>query len=80
MKRKRKIWYEVCAKGMWWCGRKLGWVTNLENVEYVYASSSRHFKTVSRALKHMSCLPSGSILSRYYYKSGKRYVIDFIKN
>ncbi|NOR27533.1 MAG: hypothetical protein GQ540_03275 [Lutibacter sp.] len=81
MKRKNKIGYSITVPNNWWCGKKLGWVENedLEKLDYKRASSCRGMKTFKKSLSHTSNLPSGTKISRFYYKKGIRYCSDFIK-
>jgi len=82
MKRKRKVWYEIRVKDMWWGGKNIGWIKSedLSNTNYKSVCSSRTLRTAQKAFSCMANLPSRSVLTRWYYKKGIRYCQDFIKN
>ena len=81
MKNKRKIHYSISKLNYWWCGNKLKWIhTNkLQDSGYKMASSNRTMYSFKRALKELNNSKKGSVLTRFYYKKGKRWSVDFIR-
>ena len=76
MRRKRKLFYEINAPDLWWCGRKIGWKS-----EYVVhnKSSVRRMNNIQKAKKHATGLPKDTVIIRWYIHKGIRYFKEFIR-
>ncbi len=73
MRRKRKIFYQVSIPGKWWCGKGNGWMKNPEGD----SSNIKDCETFKRAIRHASNYPEEAIITRIFYKKGKRYIQEF---
>lgn len=73
MRRKRRVWYEVTRSGnLWLYDKDVGWNSK-------FGGSHRYFNTAHRAFNHAETLPLGSVVIKWYYKKGTRYIQEFIK-
>jgi hypothetical protein len=76
---RRKVSYTVERDGLWWAGKKYGWITDPYTQEHDGASLQRWFKTANRAFGCAKAMPSGTVVRRWCLKKGVRYIEEFIK-
>ena len=82
MKNKNRVYYTISCPDKWWCGNRLGWVdtNDLSEVDYRLACTSRTMYNFNKAAKHLNSLETGSILTRFFVKKGKRFMQDYIRS
>lgn len=77
MKRKRRVWYEVSTKDMYWGGKKIGWVDNPYSPYNGYAFP-RSFNKANKAFSHAITLPAKTIVTKWCIKNGIKFATDYI--
>lgn len=79
MKRKRRVFYHVSVPGMWWMPEIRRWIVD-PPPEYRILSSSRRLHTARRAFNYAAACPEGTVVTKFFYKGGKRYCLDFVRS